>query len=318
MIGRRWWVPWLWMAPALTLLAVFLVWPVIDTIRRSFYDDSSSNWVGLDNYQFIVDNPQAISANTHEALLNNVLWLVVFPLVTVSLGLLIAVLAGRVRYEAIAKSAIFIPMAISFVAAGVIWRFMYELDPDQGTINALLTSLGGDPQPWVQSQQGPQTWFTSIGPEEWSWEVAGVNWLSAFQINNFALMTVGIWMWTGFAVVILSAGLKGISTEILEAARVDGANEWQIFWRIIFPIMLPTIVVIATTLVIQALKNFDLVFVLTGGRFGTDIVATLFYKQAFEVRDFGVGAALAVLLLAFVVPVMVITVRRFQAQEEAR
>jgi alpha-glucoside transport system permease protein len=309
MIGRRWWVPWLWMAPALVLLAVFLVWPVIDTIRRSFYDSRSSNWVGLDNYQFIVDNPQTISANTHEALLNNVLWLIVFPLVTVSLGLLIAVLAGRVRYEAVAKSAIFIPMAISFVAAGVIWRFMYELDPDQGTVNAVLTALGGDAQPWLQDRGGPQTWFTSLGPEDWP---------TPFQINNFALITVGVWMWTGFAVVILSAGLKGISTEILEAARVDGANEWQIFWRIILPIMLPTIVVISTTLIIQALKNFDLVFVLTGGRFGTDIVATLFYKQAFEVRDFGVGAALAVLLLAFVVPVMVVTVRRFQAQEEAR
>ena len=318
MIGRRWWIPWLWMAPALALLAVFLVWPVIDTVRRSFFDGDSSNWVGLDNYQFIVDNPQTISANTHEALLNNVLWLIVFPVVTVSLGLLIAVLAGRVRYEAIAKSAIFIPMAISFVAAGVIWRFMYELDPDQGTVNALLTALGGDAQPWVQDQGGPQTWFTGIGPDEWSWEVGGVNWLSPFQINNFAIITVGVWMWTGFAVVILSAGLKGISTEVLEAARVDGANEWQIFWRVIFPIMVPTIVVISTTLIIQALKNFDLIFVLTGGRFGTDIVATLFYKQAFEVRDFGTGAALAVILLAFVVPIMVVTVRRFQAQEEAR
>lgn len=309
MIGRRWWVPWLWMAPALILLAVFLVWPVIDTVRRSFYDSDSSNWVGLDNYQFIVDNPQTISANTHEALLNNVLWLIVFPLVTVSLGLLIAVLAGRVRYEAVAKSAIFIPMAISFVAAGVIWRFMYELDPDQGTINAVLTALGGDATPWLQDRGGPQTPFTRLGPEDWP---------TPFQVNNFALITVGVWMWTGFAVVILSAGLKGISTEILEAARVDGANEWQIFWRIILPIMIPTIVVISTTLIIQALKNFDLIFVLTGGRFGTDIVATLFYKQAFEVRDFGVGAALAVVLLAFVVPIMVVTVRRFQAQEEAR
>jgi alpha-glucoside transport system permease protein len=318
MVGRRWWVPWLWMAPALILLAVFLVWPVIDTVRRSFFDADSSTWVGLDNYQFIADNPQEISANTHQALLNNVLWLVFFPLVTVALGLLIAVLAGRVRYEAIAKSAIFIPMAISFVAAGVIWRFMYELDPDQGTVNAILTALGGEQQPWLQSQAGPQTWFTGVGPEEWSWQIGGLNVLDPFQINNFALITVAVWMWTGFAVVILSAGLKGISTEILEAARVDGANEWQIFWRVIFPIMLPTIVVITTTLIIQALKNFDLIFVLTGGRFGTDIVATLFYKQAFVVRDVGTGAALAVLLLAFVVPIMILTVRRFQAQEEAR
>lgn len=309
MIGRRWYVPWLWLSPALGLLAVFLVWPVIDTIRRSVYDSDSSSYVGLDNYQFIVDNPQAISADTHAALLNNTLWLVVFPLVTVSLGLIIAVLAGRVRWESVAKSAIFIPMAISFVAAAVIWRFMFEFDPDQGTVNAVVGVFGAEPTAWLQNQGGPQTWFTSAGPDEW-W--------GPFQINNFALITVGVWMWTGFAVVILSAGLKGISTEVLEAARVDGANEWQIFWRVILPLMAPTIVVIATTLVIQALKNFDLVFVLTGGRFGTDIVATLFYKQAFEVRNFGVGAALAVVLLAFVVPIMVLTIRRFQAQEEAR
>jgi alpha-glucoside transport system permease protein len=309
MIGRRWWVPWLWIAPALILVSVFLVWPVIDTIRRSFYDADSSGYAGLDNYEFIVDNPQTISANTHEALLNNFLWLVLFPPVTVGLALLIAVLAGRVRYEAVAKSAIFIPMAISFVAAAVIWQFMYELDPDQGTVNAVFTELGGDAVPWLQNRDGPLAPFTSLGPADWP---------TPFQVNNFAIISVGVWMWTGFAVVVLSAGLKGISTEVLEAARVDGANEWQIFWRIIFPIMLPTIVVIATTLVINALKNFDLIFVLTGGRFGTDIVATLFYKQAFEVRDFGVGAALAVLLLAFVVPVMVLTIRRFQAQEQAR
>jgi alpha-glucoside transport system permease protein len=129
---------------------------------------------------------------------------------------------------------------------------------------------------------------------------------------------VGVWMWTGFAMIVLSAGLKGISTEVLEAARVDGANEWQIFSRVILPILSPTIVVVATTLVIQALKKFDLVFVLTGGRFDTDVVATLFFKQFFQNGEFGQGAALAVVLLLFVVPVMVIGIRRFQFQEETR
>ncbi|MEX2237289.1 MAG: sugar ABC transporter permease [Dehalococcoidia bacterium] len=309
MIGRRWWVPMLWLLPALSLVAVFLVWPVIDTVRRSFMNSDSTKYVGFDNYRFIIDNPQPISADTHAALLNNLLWLVVFTGVTVALGLTIAVLAGRVRYEAFAKSAIFIPMAISFVAAAVIWRFMFELNPDQGTINAVVTKLGAEATPWLQDQGGPQTWFTNQGPQDWP---------QPFQINNFALISVGIWMWTGFAVVILSAGLKGISTEVLEAARVDGANEWQIFWRVIFPQIIPTMVVISTTLVIQALKNFDLVFVLTGGRYGTDIVATLFYKQSFVDRNFGVGAALAVVLLAFVVPIMLVSIRRFQAQEEAR
>ena len=138
-----------------------------------------------------------------------------------------------------------------------------------------------------------QTWLTSA---------ARTRCRSPFQVNNVSLIIVGVWMWTGFAVVVLSAGLKGISTEMLEAARVDGANEWQIFRRIILPILSPTIVVIATTLVIQSLKLFDLVWVMTGGRFKTDVVATLFFKEAFVVRDFGVGAALAVVLLLWVVP----------------
>ena len=309
MIGRRWWVPWLWLAPALALLAIFLVYPVIDTIRRSFLDKKSESFVGLDNYRFIIDNPQTLVADTHSALLNNFMWLTVFTAITVALGLLFAVLAARVRYEAVAKSAIFIPMAISFVAAAVIWRFMYEFNSDIGTVNAVTTGVGLDPTAWLQNTGSPQTVFTDVGPDELP---------KPFQINNFSLIMVGVWMWTGFAMVVLSAGLKGISTEVLEAARVDGANEWQIFRRVIIPILSPTIVVVATTLVIQALKKFDLVFVLTGGSFKTDVVATLFFKEFFIIRDFGVGAALAVVLLLFVVPVMVIGIRRFQFQEETR
>ena len=137
------------------------------------------------------------------------------------------------------------------------------------------------------------------------------------QINNVALILVGVWMWTGFAMVVLSAGLKGISTEMQEAARVDGASEWQLFWRVLVPSLRPTIIVVTTTLVINALKIFDLVWVMTGGRFGTDVVATLFFKQAFISRDFGVGAALAVILLLAVVPLMAVSIRRFQAQIEA-
>lgn len=309
MVGRKWWAPWLWLAPALALLAVYLVYPVIDTVRRSFQDNRSENWVGFDNYRFIIDNPQPFVANTHSALLNNLLWLVLYTGLTVAVGLLIAVLAIRVRYEALAKSAIFIPMAISFVAASVIWRFMYEFNPDIGTVNAVVTEIGRDPTAWLQNTGAPQVWLTDAGPDELP---------GPFQINNFALIAVAVWMWTGFAVVVLSAGLKGISTEVLEAARVDGANEWQIFRRIILPILSPTIVVIGTTLVIQSLKLFDLVYVMTGGRFETDVVATLFFKQAFVARDFGVGAALAVVLLLWVVPIMLISIRRFQFQEETR
>lgn len=309
MIGRRWWVPWLWLAPGLALLVVFLIYPVIDTFRRSFLDGKSEDFVGLDNYEFIINNPNPLVADTHSALLNNFMWLTVFTVITVVLGLVIAVLTARVRYEAVAKSAIFIPMAISFVAAAVIWRFMYEINADIGTVNAVTTSAGLDATAWLQNTGAPQTWLTDVGPDDLP---------KPFQINNFALIMVGVWMWTGFAMIVLSAGLKGISTEVLEAARVDGAGEWQIFSRVILPILSPTIVVVATTLVIQALKKFDLVFVLTGGRFDTDVVATLFFKQFFQNGEFGQGAALAVVLLLFVVPVMVIGIRRFQFQEETR
>ncbi len=309
MVGRRWWTPWLWLAPALALLGVFLVYPVVDTFRRSFLDERSRSFVGFDNYRFIIENPQPLVSDTHSALLNNFMWLTLFTVITVCLGLTLAILTGRVRYEAVAKSAIFIPMAISFVAAAVIWRFMYEFNTDIGTVNAAVTSLGGESTDWLRDTGAPQTWLTERGPDTLPRPI---------QINNFALIFVGVWMWTGFAMVVLSAGLKGISTEILEAARVDGANEWQIFRRIIAPILSPTIMVVTTTLVIQGLKKFDLVWVMTGGRFKTDVVATLFYKEAFRVGDFGVGAALAVVLLLWVLPIMVIGIRRFQFQEETR
>lgn len=309
MVGRRWWTPWLWLAPALALLGVFLVYPVVDTFRRSFLDERSRSFVGFDNYRFIIENPQPLVSDTHSALLNNFMWLTLFTVITVALGLTLAILTGRVRYEAAAKSAIFIPMAISFVAAAVIWRFMYEFNTDIGTVNAAVTSAGGESTDWLRDTGAPQTWLTERGPDTLPRPI---------QINNFALVFVGVWMWTGFAMVVLSAGLKGISTEVLEAARVDGANEWQIFRRIIAPILSPTIVVVATTLVIQGLKKFDLVWVMTGGRFKTDVVATLFYKEAFRVGDFGVGAALAVVLLLWVLPIMVIGIRRFQFQEETR
>lgn len=309
MIGRRWWIPWLWLAPTLALLGVFLVYPSVDTIRRSLLDERSKSFVGLDNYRFIIENPQPLVSDTHSALLNNVLWMTLFTGATVALGLVIAVLASRVRYEAPAKAAIFIPMAISFVALSVIWRFMYQFNSDIGTVNAVTTGIGLEPTAWLQDTGSPQTVVTAVGPDKLP---------KPFQINNFALIMVGVWNWTGFTMIVLSAGLKGISTEVLEAARVDGASEWKIFRRIIVPILSPTIVVVATTLVIQTLKTFDLVWVMTGGRFKTDVVATLFFKEAFVFRDFGAGAALAVVLMLFVVPIMLITIRRFQFQEEIR
>ena len=195
MIGRRWWIPWLWLAPTLFLLIVFLIYPSIDTIRRSFLDERSQGFVGLDNYRFIAENPQPLVRDTHSALLNNLLWMSLFTVATVGLGLAIAVLPGRVRYEAVAKAAIFLPMAISFVALSVIWRFMYEFNSDIGTANAVTTGLGLDPTAWLQDTGSPQTVVTNAGPDELP---------RPFQNNNFDLIMVGVLNWTGFNMFVFS------------------------------------------------------------------------------------------------------------------
>lgn len=298
MIGRRWLAPWLWLLPAAAFIGVFLVYPVVDTIRISLMNSNSTAFVGVDNYTFIFTQRA-----TQTALLNNLLWLFFFTSLTVGLGLILAVLTDRVRYEAVAKAVIFVPMAISFVAAAVIWRFMYEFKPEGftqlGTVNAALVGMGGS----------PEAWLVDTGPASLP---------RPLQVNNFAIIVAGVWMWTGFAMVVLSAGLKGISGEVLEAARVDGANEWQIFRYIILPMLYPTIAVVATTLVINALKKFDLVWVMTAGNFDTDLVATLMYKEMFNFRQFGRAGALAVVLLVAILPIMLISIRRFRAQEETR
>ena len=310
MIGRKWWVPWLWLMPAMALLSVYLIYPTLDTIRRSFYDERSRDWVGLDNYRTIIENPNPLINDTHSALLNNLIWIPVFTGVTVALGFTFALLASRVRYEAIAKSAIFMPMAISFVAASVIWRFMYEINPDIGTVNAVVTELGEKPVAWLQNTESPQYWLLESGPRQD---------IGPIQTNNLALILVGVWMWVGFAMVVLSAGLKGISTEILEAARVDGANEWQVFRGIIFPLLLPTIFVVGTTIVITALKSFDIVFTVTNGNFGTDVIAREMWQQMFTPPgNFGRASAVAIVLLLAIIPFMVINVRRFREQEAIR
>jgi alpha-glucoside transport system permease protein len=281
--------PWLWLAPALLLLAVFLVYPTLQTIWLSLYDARSEAFVGLANYQFVFGDSQMLGA-----LRNNVIWLVVFTGAAVGLGLLFAVLVDRVPYEAVARSVVFLPMAISFVAAGVIWKFMYDyrppLSPQTGALNAVVTALGGDPQAWLINPPG----------------------------NNLALIAVAVWTWTGFCVVILSAALKGIPGEVLEAARVDGADEVQIFRHIVFPLISPTVAVVTTTMVIFALKAFDIVYVMTNGNYETEVIANRMYKEMFNFRHFGRAAAIATVLLAAIVPVMWFNVGRFRAQEETR
>lgn len=283
--------PWFWIAPALAFLIVFLIYPTINTFVLSFLDRNSREFVGLANYGYFFSD-----SGTLEALRNSVLWVVFMTAGVTGLGLLVAILVDRVRYEPVAKTAIFVPLAISFVAAAIIWQFMYQYrapgTTQTGTLNALIGLFGLGPVNWVQER--------------------------SFLIDNFALIFIGVWMWTGFAMVILSAGLKGISVELLEAARVDGANEWHVFRGIILPLLLPTIFVVGTTIVITALKSFDIVYTVTNGNFGTDVVARKMFAEMFTNQHFGRASAIAIVLLLAIIPFMAVNVRRFREQEAIR
>ena len=281
--------PWAYIGPALLILGFYLVYPTLNTLYLSFLDARSERFVGLQNYLWTLTSPEM-----HVAFRNNLLWIVLMTTFSVGLGLIIAVLVDRVRYEPIAKSVIFLPVAISFVGASVIWRFVYAYKPANvpqiGLLNAAIVALGGRP----------------------------IGWLVDTAVNNFALIAVGVWLQTGFCMVILSAALKAIPREILEAARVDGASEWRIFWQITVPMISSTIAVVATTVVINALKAFDIVFVMTNGTRGTEVIANRMYKEMFSFLNFGRASAIAVILLLAIVPVMAANIRRFQTQEEMR
>lgn len=283
-------VPWLYLAPALAILGFFLVYPTIHTIILSFFGPRGDIFVGLDNYRRAFTSREPLIAYR-----NNALWLVVFTFCTVAFGLILAVLTDRVRYERVVKTIVFLPMAVSFVGAGVIWKFMYAWRPavagQIGLLNAIVVALGGEPIPWLIERP---------------W------------INNLALIAVGIWIWTGFCTVILSAAYKGIPKDLLEAARIDGASEWHVFWRVILPLMAPTLAVVTTTMVINVLKIFDIVYVMTNGAYGTEVIANRMYKEMFHFRNFGMGATLAVVLFLAVLPFMLLNIRRFRAQEEQR
>ncbi len=282
-------LPWVYLGPALAVLTAYLILPTLNTIYLSFLDARSQNFVGLDNYVYAFTND-----NMLVAFRNNMLWLVLVTGVSVGLGLILAVLTDRVRYESVVKTLIFLPMAISFVGASVIWRFVYAFRPEGseqiGLLNAIVTSLGYEP----------------------------VGWLVERSLNNFALIAIMIWLQTGFCMVLLSAAVKGIPTDILEAARIDGANEVQIFWRVTIPMIRSTILVVATTTVILILKVFDIVFVMTAGNQGTEVLASRMIKEMFNFRNFGHGSAIAVILLLAVIPVMVSNIRRFRQQESIR
>jgi alpha-glucoside transport system permease protein len=282
--------PWLYIAPAAFLLLFFLVYPSIRTIYISFFDYNSEKFIGIKNYLFCFT--KEIMLNSFR---NNALWVILFVPLTVILGLIIAVVADRVKYESIVKSIIFMPMAISFVGAGVIWKFVYAYRPasaaQTGILNAIRSFFQLEPLPWL-----------IIRP-----------WL-----NNFCLIMVGVWIWTGFCMVILSASYKGIPRELLEAARVDGATEFRIFWKIILPLMKPTLAVVATTMTINVLKVFDIVYVMTNGNFDTEVIANRMYKEMFIFRNYGRASAIAVILLVLIIPMIVINIQRFREQEVIR
>jgi alpha-glucoside transport system permease protein len=281
--------PWLFLGPALLLLTVYLIYPVFDSFRRSLMDADSSEFVGWSNYQWMLGDTKF-----QEAAINNLLWLIVVPAAATFLGLIIAALTDRVWWGNIAKSLIFMPMAISFIGASIIWKFIYDFrdDGDQiGLLNAIVTALGFEPQPWIQLP---------------FW-------------NNFFLMAILIWIQTGFAMVILSAALRGISEETIEAAVIDGANELQVFFKIMIPQIWGTIAVVWTTITILVLKVFDIVLAMTNGQWNTEVLANLMYGWMFQGGgDFGRGAAIAVVIMLAVTPIMVWNIRNASAEMKGK
>ncbi len=275
-------LPWVFVVPAILLLTVFLVYPTIGTIWTSF--TVQTNGDPLFHYK-------ALFTPAYIGLLgNNLIWLVVATGGSVLLGLLIAGMVDRVKREALAKTFIFLPLAISFIGASVIWRFMYEWNPPGqtqiGLVNAVWTGLGGNPVRWVQDQ----------------------------PVNTYALILIFIWLQTGFAMVVLSAAIKGVSVEVIEAARLDGASERQLFMKVIVPIIKGSIITVATTIAIVVLKIFDIIYVMTGGRYGTDVVANRMFIEFYEFFNDGRAAALATVLFLAVLPVMFINVRNLRRQ----
>ena len=282
----------LFLAPAGLLLLVFLIYPAIYTVLLSFNRGRNGifeQWVGLDNYARLFADQSFLNFSTFPpsgALWNNLLWIVFYVSIVIFLGLIIAVVAARVRYESVIKAIVFIPMSIAATALAVIWKFVYSPDANIGLLNALLGAVG----------------------------VAPVSWLGDPGIVNFALIFVGIWGSVGFATVILSAAVKSIPAEVIESARVEGATERQIFFRMILPMVSLPMSVLAVTLVVNVIKLFDLIYVMTRGGPGTSsqVIAFTMFIQAFEAGQFGYGSAVAVTMLVLLVPILIFNVRRFR------
>jgi len=285
--------PYVFIGPAILAIGLYLLYPAVRTIILSFANAQSTAWVGLENYTDLLG-----SRDFQITLINTLLWIAIVPAVTVAFGLGIAVLADRLgpQAEKLTKSTIFLPMAISGVGAATIWRFIYETrpkgEPQIGLQNAIITALGFDPVAWLQ--------------------------LDTLRINSFLLMIILIWAQAGFSMVLLSAAVKGVPEETLEAARIDGANERQIFFRVIVPQIWGTVITVFITVLIVVLKIFDIVYVMTNGNFNTDVIAVRFFNELFRSGDNGRAAAIVVMLMIAVLPVVIYQVRHFRAEEAAR
>lgn len=295
-------LPFVFVGPAMAILAWYLAIPTLRTFWISLFNRDgppaglnflellqSDAFVGLSNYVAVFTEPLML-----QAFRNNIMWILFGSTFSVVFGLLIAVLADRSNFENLAKSLIFLPMAISFVGASIIWNFIYEYRPANqeqiGLLNAFVTSLGGTPRAWPQ-------------------------WVDIAPWNNLFLIVIVVWLQAGFSMVLFSAALKGIPEEIMEAGRIDGASELQIFFRIMVPYIQGTIISVWTTVVIFTLKIFDVVWVMTGGQFGTHVIATQFYRQSFTNRNSGFGSAIAIILLIAVIPVMIYNLKQFRERE---
>ena len=286
--------PWVFAGPAVVFIGIFLVYPAVRTIYLSFLDGNGEAFVGLSNYTDLLRD-----SAFHQTILNTILWLLVVPAMAVALGLLVAVLADRLAPtgEKVSKSLIFLPMAVSMVGASTIFRFVYAYKPPGseqiGLLNAIWVNVfGGEPQVWLQ--------------------------MSTLRLNSFLLMIILIWLQVGYCMVLISAAIKNVPEETVEAARIDGASEVQAFFRIVVPQIWGTVVTVFVTVFIGVMKIFDIVYVMTGGNFNTNVVALAFFKELFEFSNDGRSAAIVVILLLAVTPLMFYQVRRFRAEEAMR
>lgn len=285
-------MPYAFLLPGLGLMSLMLLYPTLQTINYSFANSDSTEYVGLDNYREILTD-----STFWVSITNNLLWLLIVPALTVAFGIIVAVLADKLSAtgEKASKSLVFLPMAISFVGASAIWSLIYQFNTGEsatGLLNAIWETLGGERQAWLQ--------------------------ISTARLNSFLLMIILVWLQVGFAMILLSSAIKGVPEDTLEAARIDGATEWQIFWRVVIPQIKGTIITVFITVVILVLKVFDIVYVLTNGRDKTNVIANLFFNELFQNDQAGRSSAIVVVLLILVLPVLVYQVRHFRREEAGR